>query len=110
MERIPDHVENSVAAETAVLYSPSGERPAASRAGSLPGTPASAGHQPCGGTRCVMAIAERHQVAQTDSVARCADRRNRRGRQEVDATAALESEHSILQALRKLLRLCSEEV
>ena len=35
------------------------------------------------GTRCVMAIAERHQVAETDSFARCVDRRNRRGRQEV---------------------------
>ena len=58
----------------------------------------------------VMAIAERYPVTETDSIARCVDRRNRSGGQEVDTRTALESKHPILQAHRELLHLCCEEV
>src|ERR1035437_1139488 len=105
MERIPDHAKNSIAVGTAVLYRPSGGGTATSGTGSLFGTPTSAGHQPCCGTRCVMAIGERHQVAETDSVARCVDRRNRRSFPTVGTATALESKSTVLQALRKLLHL-----
>jgi hypothetical protein len=82
------NAKNPIAVGTYVLYCSSGECPPTSGARSLSGTPASAGHKDCDGTLCVMAITERHQVAETDAVARCADRRNRRGREKVDTTTA----------------------
>src|ERR1039458_3399739 len=68
-KEIPVNAQNSVTDERAVLYRPSGASSSASGARIVSGTLASARHEPCGGTQCVVAIGECHQVAETDRVA-----------------------------------------